>query len=263
MSLCFQLEARSPHEGFVFFDNGRRGAGRICVVVTIRKLSPEENAIAKAVILHRGGTAALCHQREAPEDVALEFIRYVVVHLGDDPPRAWDLDTLREVATESERALVEGRAPPLESFADRDRVLDEPEAYVSAAASPVAPPQRPVRQRTLEFTAEGQTVALVLGRYTDPNVRTAIRMRVRGDPPVRPDTAYGASVKAVNPKHLRVKRFTRRPPCAPPLRWTSLTGTPSTSPPRSRGPTARRPRCCSRRGRSGRFSAARIKMDRS
>ena len=71
MSLCFQLEARSPHEGFVFFDNGRRGAGRICVVVTIRKLSPEENAIAKAVILHRGGTAALCHQREAPEDVAL------------------------------------------------------------------------------------------------------------------------------------------------------------------------------------------------
>ncbi|MBT97096.1 MAG: hypothetical protein CL902_00515 [Dehalococcoidia bacterium] len=208
MSLAYQLEARSEHDVFVLFDNGLPGEKRICVAATIRKLASLENEICKRVIETRYGREALCQNHVDAETLRLEFLKYVIVHRGADPPRAWDLDLLKEVHSTSEKTMRDATARPVDAD---DFVPDEGDSLCGAAPSPAAAMELPTQQRTLRFKAAGQTVVMVMGRFTNPNIRTSVQIKVSGDPAVRPNSAYGAAVKGVNPKHLRLKKFLRRP----------------------------------------------------
>ena len=208
MSLAYQLEAKKDHDVFVLFDNGLPGQNRICVAATIRKLGSVENEICKRVIETRYGLEALCHRAVDPKTLRLEFLKYVIVHRGEDPPRTWDLDALQEVQADSEKMVRDCTAPLLSAD------TFEPDAtslLCGAASSPSSEMELPARQRTLRFHAGEQTIVLVMGRFTNPNIRTSVHIRVHGNPVVRPDSAYGAAVKGVNPKHLRLKKFLRRP----------------------------------------------------
>ena len=217
-----------PHVPFVYFSNGPCAADqRLTVVVTHHKLDTTSTQLwCEKIVRYNGGDTAALGRRSlssfAPRDratgdyrdVHLEYMRFCIIWHGREPPRVVCMDTLCDVRGISEANLQACRV-------QADNLVVAPTgsapgmmSTVPLPSSSASPPDSAVRHRTLSFpTSTHGDVTVQLSVFRNPDVRNGIEIRPQRN--VSIDTAWGATVKAVNPRRFLLPRMLRRPPPLP------------------------------------------------
>jgi hypothetical protein len=189
----YQLCARDQHTGYVFFDNNCT-SNRFRVVCTIRKLPTELNETLKQKIVERHGSGMLIRRAQHGQsvaDVQLEFFKYCIVLQSGEPTVIYDIELGTQVYTSSERALKKMQC-------DNQRQLA------------ISRSDDRAQYRDINFTTDSHgTVTLTMATYEDPNDYCGITIAV--EKPVTKQNAYGAFVRATNPRSLFVKKWLRLP----------------------------------------------------
>ena len=201
---------------FVYFSNGSADP-QVTVVVTHRRLPPAEaQRWAEKIVAFSGSEAAL--GRRAPDVVEgggfngdyrglnLEYMRHCLVWRGGKLLHAVCMDTLCDLAAPQEATLARGEGGPLAAAATAGGGM--------VSTVPASAHQRATRSRTLKVpTTTHGTLSVVLSVFADPDTRNGIS--IRPGRRVTLDTAWGAAVRAVNPRRFILRRFVNRAP--PPL----------------------------------------------
>lgn len=201
----YQLELKQGvHENFVYFDNGTRNADAFVVCVSIRRLRGEEHARTADAIRSVCGAQALGRRTHN----VLEFMKYCSVWTGQHRAALVDMDNLCDVdlGAVTERTLLEA------SCATSATSTDKQVKHIHGVA-PAHRHERADCTRTMRFATQSHGMVTVeLSTYANPDVRNGIQIRC--ERPVTVDNAYGALVKAVNPKFIRTKKMNALPKAA-------------------------------------------------
>ena len=184
--IMYQLGTGANHHiGYVYYDNGKRNQDALVIVdhppdrgCRVRDLGAGHRRQARRrAVARRNGPSG---------KPILEYHKFCIIWHGLERPVVVDMDTLQRLAGPSEAS-----SPPCTRPCDVG-----PEA---------------------ELTMVYETGATARRRCTSPQSPTLTYEAVAVDTerPVTKDTAYGALVKAVNPRQLRVRKVMRMPPLPP------------------------------------------------
>lgn len=222
----YQLSCKRPHDAFVGFDNwpscGGAQSNRFSVVFTIRKLGLRENRVVSGLVSAMHGPEAL-GLRSGETSTSLEYMKYVLVYCGGSLSSIYDLDAACMVRPPTNkglrRALRESCMVPFTSSACRGSVKS---LLAPSVESEVATPEPlkygapvhhgavPVTQKQVVYdTATHGKITLVLSRYSDPDIRNGLSIKVSRN--LSKSTCWGALVTASDPKDVMLKRMTDIP----------------------------------------------------
>jgi hypothetical protein len=188
--IMYQLgtHGATHHIGYVYYDNGQRNRDGLVIVVTIRRIEGTEYDTLVRDIVGRHGVEAVARRNGRRGKPVLEYHKFCIIWHGLERPVVVDMDTLQRLAGPSEASLHRLARGPCDVG---------PEAELTMV---------------YDTEAHGK-VTVHLATVADPDIRS--RIAVDTERPVTKDTAYGALVKAVNPRQLRVRKIMRMPPLPP------------------------------------------------
>ena len=201
----YNLSATSAHDAFVFFDNADR-EDRLTILVTIRKLHGAEfDEVSSAVVAWHGEGALRRRNRDKTSE--LEYMKYCIIMHGDSK-HIIDMDTLRDVDPDaSQKKLAACDARCCEK-AEGEASVEEGKP-LNVGFLPHHGTVGAARREVAIETQKHGRITLHFQTFEDPDIRNSINITVQRN--LKIDTCWGASVKAVNPKLFRRRRWFKRP----------------------------------------------------
>ena len=207
-----------PHVPFVYFNNGMGGEDAFRVVVSLRKLTPDETQKwCERIVQHTGSENALGRRDrdstcpDYPNGdysmVNLEYMRFCIVFHGNQRDVVC-MDTLCDVVDASEKQMLAASVKTQNLVPCDVRVGNGPKSVVPTA------PDAAERWRELCYNTRSHgRVRVRLARYVNPDVRNGIVILPQKR--VTRGNAWGAAVRAVQPTRFELRRFLRLPPALP------------------------------------------------
>lgn len=185
---------------YVYFDNSDTNPNnRFLIKGTIRQLTGEEYKTVNQKILE-------LHGQNHRDTGSLEYMKYLIIHLGNRIDII-DMDKLCFVVPKNGYSL---NSAVLNDKMEYKGEIDETNPVILKKGMVWHVGNSAYESRKIVYNTESHgEVTVVLSLFHDPDIRNGINLKVQRN--LRKDTAWGALVRAADPKLLYVKKSTHIP----------------------------------------------------